>query len=166
MKKNWLIRTKSNHILGPVSLDKVKSLIENSSLKDEDELCSGNGYWFSVKEKNLLQKYIYEAKKQSYNPISEAKSVLGEDDDITKIGLKLDSLYEDSPKGEIKSNFSMDENEDQDHSKKKVIENNLAQLKVAKTLNSSILYILSIIFFLVAICAFYYRRSIIENILN
>ena len=50
MKKEWLIRTKNNHILGPVSLKKVKELYDNGSIKADDEVCAGNGYWFYMTE--------------------------------------------------------------------------------------------------------------------
>ncbi len=43
MEKNWLIRTKNNHILGPVTKEKVRELYENGSIKGDDEICSGNG---------------------------------------------------------------------------------------------------------------------------
>ena len=54
MGKNWLIRTKSNHILGPVSKDKVVELYQNGSIKPDDEICSGNGYWFFIRESELV----------------------------------------------------------------------------------------------------------------
>jgi hypothetical protein len=41
-----------------------------------DEVCSGNGYWFHLREKDLVDKYLYGDLPQSYNPISEAKSTL------------------------------------------------------------------------------------------
>lgn len=70
--KNWLIRTKNNFILGPVSRDKLLELIDSGSLIDEDELCSGNGFWFYLREKKLLQHYLMENNKQDYNQVSEA----------------------------------------------------------------------------------------------
>ncbi len=74
--KNWLIRTKSNHILGPVSKAKIIELYKSNSVKPDDELCSGNGYWFFVKEKSLIEKYLLAENIQEFNPISEAKDVL------------------------------------------------------------------------------------------
>ena len=56
MEKNWLIRTKNNHILGPVSKQKVRDLLDKGAIKGDDELCSGNGYWFYVREKKLIEK--------------------------------------------------------------------------------------------------------------
>jgi hypothetical protein len=76
MGKNWLIRTKSNHILGPVSKEKVQELYQNGSIKPDDEICSGNGYWFFIRESDLVNKYLMGTTSQTYNPISEAKDVL------------------------------------------------------------------------------------------
>lgn len=76
MNKNWLIRTKNNHILGPISKEKVKELITNGSIKGDDEVCSGNGYWLYVRETELVSKYILENNEQSFNPVQEAKTTL------------------------------------------------------------------------------------------
>jgi hypothetical protein len=76
MAKNWLIRTKSNHILGPVSKEKVVELYNNGSIKADDEICSGNGYWFFIRETDLIEKYLLGTKIQCFNPISEARDVL------------------------------------------------------------------------------------------
>lgn len=76
MDKNWLIRTRQHQILGPISKSKVIELLEKSSLLDDDELSSGNGYWFQVKETDLMNKYVYGDIVQSFNPISEGESVL------------------------------------------------------------------------------------------
>jgi hypothetical protein len=99
MGKNWLIRTKSNHILGPVSKEKVLELYQNASIKPDDEICSGNGYWFYIRESELVDKYLKGHATQSFNPISEAKDILtspvpefdpeqepAELDDITRVG--------------------------------------------------------------------------------
>jgi hypothetical protein len=108
MGKNWLIRTKSNHILGPVSKDKVVELYQNGSIKADDEICSGNGYWFFIRESDLVDKYLLGSQTQSFNPISEAKDVLtsgdphatsGSKDDITLIGgIDLNKIKESAPK--------------------------------------------------------------------
>lgn len=76
MDKNWLIRTKSNHILGPVSKEKVVELYQNGSIKPDDEVCTGNGYWFFIREEDLVKRYIIGSEAQGFNPISEAKDVL------------------------------------------------------------------------------------------
>jgi predicted RND superfamily exporter protein len=78
MKKEWLIRTKNNHILGPVSISKVKELFESGSIKPEDEVSCGNGYWFYVREKELINKYILDKTRQGFNPVTEADTVLAQ----------------------------------------------------------------------------------------
>lgn len=77
MEKNWLIRTKSFHILGPVSREKVIELVKNGSIKPEDEICSGNGYWFYLREQDLVDRFLNGSEKQGFNPITEAPVVLG-----------------------------------------------------------------------------------------
>lgn len=95
MDKNWLIRTKSNHILGPVSKEKVLELYQNGSIKPDDEVCSGNGYWFYIREDEMVSRFLLGSEVQSFNPISEAKDVLTskgekghveESSDITLVG--------------------------------------------------------------------------------
>lgn len=76
MTKNWLIRTKNNHILGPVTKDKIKQLISNSSIKGDDEISSGNGYWIFVREQELVDKYIFGDTPQDFNPVQESLPVL------------------------------------------------------------------------------------------
>ena len=107
MSKNWLIRTKSNHILGPVSKEKVIELFRNGSVKPDDEICSGNGYWFFIRESELVDRFLLGDESQNFNPISEAKDVLtasssfereGTKDDITLIGsLDLSKLRSSEP---------------------------------------------------------------------
>lgn len=76
MDKNWLIRTKSNHILGPISKEKVLELYHNGSIKPDDEVCSGNGFWFFIREDDMVKRFILGNEVQSFNPVSEAKDIL------------------------------------------------------------------------------------------
>ena len=76
MERNWLIRTHHKQILGPVSKQKLLEFIQKGSVGVTDEVTSGNGYWFSLKEKDLVEKYLYGDIPQSFNPVSESKSVL------------------------------------------------------------------------------------------
>lgn len=112
MEKNWLIRTKSNHILGPVSKEKVLELFRNGSIKPDDEVCSGNGYWFFIRETDLVNRFLLGDETQGFNPISEAKDVLHsaeaptqKDEDITLVGSINTSMLKDAeaPKEEPKS---------------------------------------------------------------
>jgi hypothetical protein len=95
IKKNWLIRTHDMQILGPVSHKKIDELIQNGSLDPKDEVCSGNGYWFYVKEKDLVQKFIHGNEKQGFNPISEARDVL---DIMNKAKIEKDQKIIEEPK--------------------------------------------------------------------
>lgn len=106
MDRNWLIRTKSNHILGPVSKEKVVELFKNKTIKGDDEICSGNGYWFFIREEELINRFLLGNEPQGFNPISEAKDVLTSvtgsssreitKDDITVVGgINLASLKDE-----------------------------------------------------------------------
>lgn len=105
MGKNWLIRTKSNHILGPISKEKVLELLQNGSIKADDEVCSGNGYWFYIREDDLVARFLLGREQQTFNPISEAKDVLThpvksgvQEDDITMVGgIDIKRLNERTP---------------------------------------------------------------------
>lgn len=97
MDKTWLIRTKNNHILGPVSKDKVKDLIAKGSIKGDDEICSGNGYWLYIRETELVSKYVLGDIVQSFNPVQEAQTVLAEKN---KLDNDADSLSENSDEDE------------------------------------------------------------------
>ncbi|MBC7537862.1 MAG: hypothetical protein H7281_03520 [Bacteriovorax sp.] len=76
MERNWLIRTTQKQILGPVAKSKVLEFLQKGALGLNDEVTSGNGYWFSLKEKDLVDKYLLGDVPQGYNPISESKSIL------------------------------------------------------------------------------------------
>lgn len=76
MENKWLIRTTQNKILGPYPKLEILEFLQKESLNANDELTSGNGYWFYRKENELVEKYLYGDIPQGYNPISEAKSVL------------------------------------------------------------------------------------------
>ncbi len=76
MEKDWLIRTHHNQILGPVSKEKIKNLINENTLTGEDEITCGNGFWFKIKERDLVEKYVFGDFVQGFNPVSEAEDVL------------------------------------------------------------------------------------------
>lgn len=76
MERNWLIRTHNKQILGPVSKQKLLEFMQKGSIGVADEVTSGNGYWFFLKEKELVEKYLLGDIPQSFNPVSESKSVL------------------------------------------------------------------------------------------
>ncbi|MEA9355538.1 hypothetical protein SHI21_04980 [Bacteriovorax sp. PP10] len=84
MERNWLIRTAQNQILGPVAKQKLLEFIQKGALGMMDEVTSGNGYWFSLKEKELVEKYLHGDLPQGYNPISESRSVVSRKDNPDK----------------------------------------------------------------------------------
>ena len=84
MERNWLIRTSQNQILGPVAKQKLLEFIQKGALGMMDEVTSGNGYWFSLKEKELVEKYLHGDLPQGYNPISESRSVLAKKENPDK----------------------------------------------------------------------------------
>lgn len=90
MLKNWLIRTKSNHILGPISKAKACELYKNGSIKPDDELCSGNGYWFFIKESDLIDRYLLGEEVQPYNPISEAQDLAAQSSSVSHSAPKVE----------------------------------------------------------------------------
>jgi hypothetical protein len=74
--KNWLIRTTQNQILGPVSKEKIIELIRTGKLEEDDEVSSGNGYWFYIREDDLVEKYLIGDIPQSFNPVYEIEPIL------------------------------------------------------------------------------------------
>ncbi len=79
MNKKWLIRTQHNHLAGPLSKDEVVLLINNGTLAENDEICSGNGFWLFIREAELIELYLYGEKQQVFNPITETYPVLTEE---------------------------------------------------------------------------------------
>lgn len=158
MEKNWLIRTKNNHILGPVSKQKVRELLEKGSIKGDDELTCGNGYWFFVREKELVEKYVVGDMPQGFNPVSEAETVLckgetqldgdlvipSEDDlafpdmgDSSKVPDDDDLAYPTEPEDEIASEENTLDQLRNKASKKKVVKSKKTRKKNSKSSTGS-----------------------------
>ena len=176
MGKNWLIRTKSNHILGPVSKEKVLELYQNGSIKQDDEICSGNGYWFFIRENDLVEKYLMGNSHQSFNPISEAKDVLTSSgssngyeatrDDITIIGgIDLRTMQEAPAAQKNEGAIPTHKIEVEESPKKKT----RTELQVNQSVNSGkpkkqnyFRYLLVLIFILL-FSIIYFRKSILKS---
>jgi hypothetical protein len=94
--RNWLIRTKNNFLLGPVSKDKLKELLDKNMLKSDDEIKSGNGYWFYVKEHDLVEKYVYQDNIQDYYclDLEDKKENKNKESDNKDNNLPSDDLLE------------------------------------------------------------------------
>ncbi|WP_408099051.1 hypothetical protein ACJVC5_09055 [Peredibacter sp. HCB2-198] len=182
MDKNWLIRTKSNHILGPISKEKVLELYKNGSIKPDDEVCSGNGFWFFIREDDMVAKYLYGAETQPFNPISEAKDVIThgqapgpETDDITLVGgISLSMLNKDEaavppvpdlPPPAHKSQFStVKETGSQDPKKKNNAKVKTKGAPVRPLKKQGYLKYLGIIGFVVLFLLIYFRKTIIRSL--
>lgn len=50
MTRDWMVRKISNELLGPMTVDEVKSWVTSGKLGPNDELCSTGDYWFFVHE--------------------------------------------------------------------------------------------------------------------
>ncbi len=55
----WLIRTKTLNIIGPMSKEDLLKYLSQNQLHDDDEICEGNGHWFFFREKNLVNKLLF-----------------------------------------------------------------------------------------------------------
>ncbi len=178
MGKNWLIRTKSNHILGPVSKDKVLELYKNGSIKQDDEICSGNGYWFFIRESDLVDRYLLGDGQQSFNPISEAKDVLTSSgggiheptrDDITMVGgIDLGKIKESAaPKPEPVT--AVHKIDTEGLQKKKIRSESLPKQSVSPqkpAKQQSYFKYLGIFVFLILVLVIYFRKSILKSFFN
>ncbi len=173
MGKNWLIRTKSNHILGPVSKEKVLELYQNGSIKQDDEICSGNGYWFFIRENELVDKYLLGNSNQSFNPISEAKDVLTSSgsnndyeptrDDITLVGgINFRKMQEAAAPQKLEESAPSLKIETEANPKKKT--RTEPQVKQsANTKKQNYLRYLVFIIFIALFLIIYFRKSILKS---
>lgn len=186
MDKNWLIRTKSNHILGPISKEKVQELYRNGSIKPDDEVCAGNGFWFFVREDDMVTRYLTGREVQAFNPISEAKDVLtsshsltaeNEPDDITLVGgINLSMLngkadvaevppVPDLPPPAHKSQFSNTKEVGPQDPKKKNSQVKAKAKSSGKPLKKqSYLKYAGIFGFIILLLLIYFRKSIIQSL--
>lgn len=180
MEKNWLIRTKSNHILGPVSREKVLELYQNGSIKPDDELCTGNGFWFFAREEDMVDRYLVGKEVQGFNPISEAKDVLTSHSpsapeesrtDITRIGTINTSLLskEDrTPPATVMSSLTGEAPVESVPEKKKSEAVTVAPQKITtkkkKIRKQSYIQYIGVLCFIALLLLVYFRKSIIRNL--
>lgn len=186
MAKNWLIRTKTNHILGPISKEKVLELLQNGSIKDDDEVCTGNGFWFFIREDDMVSRFLLGREQQNFNPISEAKDVLTfpqqnqvQEEDITMVGgFDLKRLNEKTPpSGTYVSSLPMNESKTPppaEPKKKAEITRSHAPVRElparplkpktpkAPLKKQNYLQYLAILSFIILLAALWYRRAIFK----
>lgn len=183
MEKNWLIRTKSNHILGPVSKDKVLELFQNGTIKSDDELCSGNGYWFFIREDEMVSRFLTGDETQGFNPISEAKDVVTASaplapspnkDHVTQIGSISTMLKEDktpppsmmSPDGQlIPAATKLSEAEVKKKVSEVLVKKSPARPKKVLKKQNYLKYV-GVVCFLVLFLMVYFRRTIIKSLFH
>jgi hypothetical protein len=182
MEKNWLIRTKNHHILGPVSKDKMKELFLNGSVKGDDEICSGNGYWFFVREKELIDRYLLGQAGQEFNPVNEAENsykLIKETESQTQAvpnaeDLEFPDLGESDQKKtdlnilEQKTQTNVIELKAKVTNKKSHSDIPIVPVKpklMAKAGENTLLFVALILVFIL-IVAFYYRKTIIREFIN
>lgn len=106
MKKNWLIRTREHEIIGPLSKEKVQTLLKDKKLVEEDELCQGNSFWFYVKEKKFLKEFLeIDIEEDESNQVDEfvLESNSGDEKKMEKGEGVEDSKNESSPSTEVET---------------------------------------------------------------
>ena len=54
----WLIRKADNEILGPVSREELSRRVLTGEFDEDDEFCSGSGYWFFLHERLEMKKWL------------------------------------------------------------------------------------------------------------
>lgn len=164
--------------MGPVSREKIQELIKKGTIKGDDEVCAGNGYWVRVREEDLIEKYITQAKVQSFNPVQEAQvCVVGEAenssdevDDITQAQVNLndmmDASYESSQELEqedVTDEIQDDEEEEEDEDEEEQaipVRNSLS----ARLASANVLYFIAFLFLLLVIISFKYKKTILNKI--
>ena len=176
MGKNWLIRTKSNHILGPISKEKVIELYQNGSIKADDEICSGNGYWFFIREIDLVNRYLLGSVPQSFNPISEAKDILTsktvevpdeviENDDITMVGgVNLSDLKEKNEENKIPEELNVSEENQKKKNNTLTKKNKIQNQPQSQNLkNQNFLKYSGMVVFIILFLVIYFRKTIFKS---
>lgn len=122
MNKNWLIRTKSNYIFGPVSKEKIIELYKNGSIHRDDEICCGNSFWFYVREENFINKFLFENNLDDSS--TQVNSCLKDAFEQTSVSLSIETLHENHSNH---INVAQNENELKNTAKNKGEENFLRE---------------------------------------
>ena len=161
--RNWLIRTTNNTILGPIPEKKLKVLIKKGSLEANDEICSGNGYWISIKEVSLVKKYLYQGVEQGFDPIYHISE---QDDEILKLE-KESNAQELELDLEI---FSRDDNSSNDEDIESLSTTQTQDIskfsKYSQVLTGNFLKLLVGICIFTALILIYFRNSLLDSIFS
>jgi hypothetical protein len=85
--EQWLVRTAKNWIAGPYTKDQVCKMILGGQLSLHDEVCSANGYWIFIHERNEVRDQLgIEVPKQPStegDETTETQKPYKDDDDPT-----------------------------------------------------------------------------------
>ena len=65
---SWLIRHSDLTFSRPISKDELIRKIESGEIISQDEICAGDGYWFSIQEVEEVKKHFGEIRLQSMIP--------------------------------------------------------------------------------------------------
>jgi len=194
MEKNWLIRTRSMQILGPIEREKVIELFKQGKIQGDDEVCSGNGFWFFIREKKFLERFLFGDEIQSFNPVAEAVDVLTKgknlklqisaDDDqnfsisesrrnqdaTEKVSPMLTAVNADLDEKNVDDKFIGESIEAKLNSSSRIKTHpsppNYLERNSKSVLSEKVLYAITIILIGLALVAFYYRKKIIRTFIK
>ena len=113
----WMARKESGELIGPISKSEMIQLLQSGDLTQNDSCCSGNGYWIFIREKDLLEKFIYSDEIQGFEYDSE---VIQEKFEYT-LALKLSEIDSGDNSKPVTTEASLtdlkDDEEDQNKNK-------------------------------------------------
>ncbi len=95
IEKKWFIRTKTLEIKGSYTRDEIIVFIDDNTITNDDEICSGNGFWFKISENDLLMNYLFKNIIQEFDPSSKTKTTL------SKLDKNSNKRQEDSTIGKV-----------------------------------------------------------------
>lgn len=93
----WLIRTSNNWIAGPYSAQQICQMVLEQKLTLQDEVCTGNGYWIFIHERDEIKKAlgidVPKAPRKAGEDFTETQKELVDDEvtdpDITSVRNEL-----------------------------------------------------------------------------
>ena len=145
--KRWLIRTVDHEILGPISLEKLLSILDEGKLSEEDELCDRDGEWFYIREKDYLNKLVF-GRQGDRRQVQVTPKYNLNDTPKTEINIQNPLVPHQAPRVPIKK------------VKLKIPEN-----KAQGFFTKKLLYLLITIFLGIIVLGFINRVEIIQSIL-
>jgi cobalamin biosynthesis Mg chelatase CobN len=77
MEAKFMIRTKENRLFGPFSKALVAERVARGELRDADEVCSGDGYWIFLHEREESKKILGVALPHTREDIHEEVTETG-----------------------------------------------------------------------------------------